>query len=105
MAQILVIYIDSTMRTYDHHFDSDFRLYYKPEFGEPTPLCHLPYEERCELIMVQLFRFLQAKDTFINLYIQLLSERLIDQLSKGGIERETELVNRFKVECGDVFAN
>ena len=61
------------------------------------------YLLRTQETLVQLFRFLQAKDIFIQTYLEYLSERLLNNLSKGGPEREMEVASLFKTECGDQF--
>lgn len=61
------------------------------------------YIQRTQETLVQLFRFLQAKDIFISTYLDYLSERLLHGLSEGGPEREMELASLFKTECGDQF--
>ena len=61
------------------------------------------YSKKSEQTLVQLFRFLQAKETFIKTYVQFLSERVLKNLSKGGTQKEKKLALLFKQECGDNF--
>lgn len=61
------------------------------------------YVLRTQETLVQLFRFLQAKEIFIQTYLEYLSERLLNDQSKGGAEREMEVASLFKTECGDQF--
>jgi len=61
------------------------------------------YMVRTQETLVQLFRFLQAKEIFIQTYVEYMSERLLNGLSRDGPAREMEIASLFKLECGDQF--
>jgi hypothetical protein len=82
MAQIISVYIDSSLRIPSNSVNAD-------------------YLTKAENVLVQLFRFLQAKEVFIQTYIELLSNRLINCMTNP--DREMQLAMKFKVECGDNF--
>ena len=63
------------------------------------------YSKKSEQTLVQLFRFLQAKDIFIQQYLLYLSDRLLYSQSNGGAEKEQQFADLFKQECGDNFAS
>jgi len=58
---------------------------------------------KSEKTLVQLFRLLQAKETFITTYVEFLAERMLGGLSRGGTAKERQLAVLFKQECGDNF--
>lgn len=95
MAQIVSLYIDCTMR-------ADLTDIHRKQISELSDQTN--YEQRTQQALVQLFRFLQAKDIFIQTYVEYLSDRLLRGLSKGGAEAELVFAAKFKQECGDTFA-
>lgn len=58
------------------------------------------------MTLVQLFRFLQAKEIFIQQYILYLADRfLMEQYNGEGHQKELYFANLFKQECGDTFVS
>lgn len=100
-----MVYIDSIMRNHSHAIDVDFMKNMRPSFLTEQETENLPYEQKCERALVQIFRFLQAKEIFITTYVQFLADRLLTEQSRGGLLKEGELVSLFKNECGDAFAS
>lgn len=103
MAQILSLYIDCILR-------KDFESIYEKQQNEAAALIEFPakndsYKTRSENTLVYLFRFLQAKEIFIQKYLDYLSDRLLNDLSHGGPHKELEFSCLFKHECGDNFAS
>ena len=93
---MITLYIDCVMRKNQNVITKEI-----PNLSEVQQ-----YELKTRQTLVQLYRFLQAKDIFIQTYIQYLSERLLGgTVSKIQAEKELEFAAKFKQECGDTFAN
>ena len=105
MAQILTLHIDCFARkdfeeAYSKHAQANEDQIMETGFGQSAAV-NPSYEKRTQETLVQLFRFLQAKDIFIQGYLEHLSDRLLSNLSKGGCAAEQEIAQVFSQECGD----